>query len=93
MEFDVFVFIVDMDIGIRLSFLDPFLDNFLFFFSFQPVLEAHPVIFKISRMSGVIRFYFDDFVLVAYFCSVKEKFAKNFCRARKAVYPFSDTAF
>lgn len=40
MEFGVLVIFVDMDIGVCLFFLDPFIKYFLLFLAFQPVFKA-----------------------------------------------------
>ena len=44
MEFGVLVIFVDMDIGVCLFFLDPFIKYFLLFLAFQPVFKTDPVI-------------------------------------------------
>ena len=65
MEFGVLVIFVDMNIGVCLFFLDPFIKNFLLFLAFQPVFKADPVIVQVSRVGRIVSLDFDHLVFFA----------------------------
>lgn len=65
MEFGVLVIFVNMDIGVCLFFLDPFIKYFLLFFAFQPVFKADPVIVQVSRVGRIVSLDFDYLIFFA----------------------------